>query len=325
MKTRQAAFTIIELLVVIAIIGILMALLLPAVQQTREAARRISCSNNLRQIGIALHLYHDLYGKFPPSAILPKGQKTDSWSPQARLLPLLDQQNLRRLIDWDVSYKLQPQVTKTRVPSFLCPDELGDRERPDGALTHFPLSYGMNMGTWLVYNPRTGGGGNGLASPNSGLDFAAIVDGTSNTIAFAEIKAWTPYLRDSGQPSRAGIPVPDQPAEVLRFGGQFKQNSGHTEWVDGRVHQTGFTGTFAPNTVVTLENASGVYDIDFTSAREGKQLGRLTYAAVTSRSYHPGGVQILLADGATRFVSDSIDLAAWRAQVSRHGGELDHP
>ena len=323
-RNRQRnAFTLVELLVVIAIIGILIALLLPAVQAAREAARRMSCSNNLKQIGLALHNYHDTFKRFPPSAILPRNATFDSWSVQARLLPFLEQANLEDLIDWNLPYGAQPNVTRMRVPTYLCPSETNDQERPDGALTHYPLNYGINMGTWFVYDPNTRRGGNGLASPNGWIRMANVTDGTSNTLAFAEIKAWNAYLRDSGNPNTAGVAVPANTATVVGYAGDFKTNSGHTEWVDGRAHQTGFTGTFPPNTAVPYLHSDGrTYDVDFNSSREGKTTDQLTYAVVTSRSYHPGGAQVLLTDGSARLVSETIELNLWRSLSTRDGGEV---
>lgn len=321
-KTRSAnGFTLVELLVVIAIIGILVGLLMPAVQAARGAARRISCSNNLRQIGIALHGYHDIYRQFPPSAILPKNAKFDSWSPQARMLPFLEAAQLSDLIDWNLKYKQQPQVARVRVPTYLCPSEIQDFERQSGDFVHYPLNYGINLGTWFVFNPATQAGGAGISHPNSRLGLASIRDGASNTLAFSEVKAWNPYLRDGGQPSVSAATVPTFPTEVVSYGGNFKQNTGHTEWVDGRAHQSGFTATFPPNTVIPLKRDGAMYDVDFTSSREGKTTDQPTYAAVTSRSYHPGGVQSVWADGSVRFVDGSIERQVWQALATRDGKE----
>jgi prepilin-type N-terminal cleavage/methylation domain-containing protein/prepilin-type processing-associated H-X9-DG protein len=322
LRTHRPAFTLVELLVVIAIIGILVALLLPAVQAAREAARRMSCGTNLKQIGLALHNYHDTYKAFPPSALIPNGATADSFSPQARLLSFLEQENLQDLIDWNVSYAAQPVVTQQRIATYICPSEIADRERPDGALTHYPLTYGMNFGTWFVFDPASRSGGNGIAYPNGRINFASVIDGTSNTLAFAEVKAWAPYLRDGGTPNGLGVPIPTTPAQVVGFGGSFKANSGHTEWVDGRTHQSGFTGTFPPNTKFIYASGGEDYDVDFNSSREGKTTDQTTYAVVTSRSYHPGGAQVGLVDGSVRFASETVDLSVWRGYATRDGGEV---
>ena len=114
----------------------------------------------------------------------------------------------------------------------------------------------------------------------------------------------------------------DDVADVVALGGNFKLDSGHTEWVDGRAHQTGFTATFPPNTKVILANAGGVFDVDFNSSREGKTIDQITYAVVTSRSYHPGGVQVVFADGSGHFIDEAIDVFTWRALATRDGGEV---
>ena len=282
----------------------------------------MSCGNNLKQIGLALHNYHDTYKVFPPSALLPANSTFDPWSPQARLLAFLEQENLQNLIDWNLSYSTQPNVTMRRVATYICPSEVGDRERPDGALTHYPLTYGINLGNWFVYYPTSRTGGNGIAFPNGRVNFASVTDGTSNTLAFAEVKAWSPYLRDGGSPTNPGVAIPSTPAQVVTFGGSFKANSGHTEWVDGRTHQSGFTGTFPPNTQFIYNSGGQEYDVDFTSSREGKTTNLSTYAVVTSRSYHPGGAQVGLVDGSVRFAAETVDLSVWRGYATRHGGEV---
>jgi len=316
---RSGGFTLVELLVVIAIIGVLVALLLPAVQAAREAARRSSCGNNLKQIGLALHNFHDAHRKFPPSSNLPSSGLGDGWSIHANLLPQLEQQNVRNLVDLTTSYSSQPLVTQFRVPTYICPSEVNDRERPDGALTHYPLCYAVNLGTWLVYNPTTKAGGSGVVYPNSRTGMSSVTDGTSNTLAFAEVKAFNPYFRDG---NGAAAAIPTSTATVLGYAGDFKTNSGHTEWVDGRANQSGFTTTFPPNTKVIHSTGGVDYDADFTNAREGKTTDQITYAAITSRSYHPGGVQTVYVDGSVHFVPETINLATWRALGTRNGGEV---
>ncbi|MFQ5731397.1 MAG: DUF1559 domain-containing protein [Planctomycetaceae bacterium] len=316
--SARRAFTLIELLVVIAIIAILIALLLPAVQAAREAARRTSCRNNLKQIGLALHNYLDTHGRFPPGGTYPRGVAAASWSVHARLLPFVEQANLENLINWGLSYDGQSSVRGVRVPTYLCPSEVNDRARVSGSGRDYPVSYGANYGDWHVFNPLSGAGGAGMFFPNSGLKPRDATDGLSQTLAFAEVKAFTPYLRDGGTP---GGGRPSSPLDVSSLGGNFKTDSGHTEWVDARVHQTGVTTVFGPNTIVPHSTGGQTYNIDYTSSREGRTLNQITYAAVTSRSYHTGIVNVLLMDGSCRSVSENINVAVWRRLGSRNDGQ----
>jgi prepilin-type N-terminal cleavage/methylation domain-containing protein len=320
-KARNA-FTLIELLVVIAIIAILIALLVPAVQKVRDAAARTHCLNNLKQIGLALHNHHDSLKGFPPAGAYPGGATGDAWSMHARLLPFLEQGNLYGTINFNLSYAVQPDITQMRIATYFCPADPGDKPRPDGALTHYPLTYGANLGTWMVWDPATGQAGDGAFTVNSKTRMTDMIDGTSSTLAFAEVKAWRPYLRDGGTPNGLGVPPPNDPAAVAAYGGSFKTDSGHTEWTDARVHQTGFTTVFTPNTRVDYTSGGVLYDIDFNSSREGKTTNRTTYAAVTSRGYHTGVVNVLLMDGSARSVANGITLAAWRALGTRDRGEV---
>jgi prepilin-type processing-associated H-X9-DG protein len=287
----------------------------------------MSCSNNLKQMGLALHNYHDTFGKFPPSGVYRKNAPSSAWSVQARLLPQLEQANLQQLIDWRLDYSAQGNVCRTRVPTYLCPSEPKDELRPDpkpadAAFAHYPLNYTVNMGEWFIFNPQDGSGGTGLFAPNGRTNFASVTDGTSNTLAFSESKAWTAYLRDGGNPNALNAAMPALPSDVADLGGSFKADSGHTEWVDARIHQTGFTTTFVPNTRVPYLSGGRTYDIDFNSFREGATLANLTYAAVTARSHHPGGVNVGLTDGSVRFMSQTIELSTWRSLGSRSGGEV---
>ncbi len=321
LNAKRLAFTLIELLVVIAIIGILVGLLLPAIQAAREAARRMSCGNNLKQIGLALHNYESAFNSIPPSMCMNfDGSEYGEWGPQARLLPYIEQANLQSLIDFTKTYKVQPEAIKTRVPVFLCPSEVNDRQSAADGLVQYPLNYGANMGTWLVFDPVTRRGGNGVFLPQSRARFSEVIDGLSNTLAFSEVKAFQPILKTGGTPPTL---LPSDPTQVSVFGGSnFEEDNGHTEWVEGRVHQDGFTATFGPNTKVPHLESGRTFDVDYTSEEEGDSTTDSTFASVVSRSYHDGLVTCVLMDGSVHTVSNFVDLKIWRNLASRNDGEV---
>ncbi len=328
MKTQKSGktsgFTLIELLVVIAIIGVLVGLLLPAVQQAREAARRISCSNNFKQMGLALHNFENSQRHYPVAFEQDNaGNQISDWGVSAQLLPFIEQADLgsevRSAIASSTSYSTKivngRYLCSYRVNTLLCPSEIRDEVRISGGLEkYYPTNIGWSRGTGQILPAGSGNGAFGVNQKSKPRDFR---DGLSNTLAAGEKKAYTPYMRDGG-----GLQtVPALSATDLSgLGGSQKDDSGNTEWCDGRAHQDGLTTTFPPNTVT---KNSGHPDGDFTSQREGKGSNAVAVAVVTSRSYHNGGVcNGLMMDGSTRSFTSTIDGATWRALGTRNGGEV---
>ncbi len=336
MAAPKRGFTLIEVLVVIGVIGMLVALLLPAVQSAREAARRAQCLNNLKQTGLAVLNYQTVNSAFPPSFCIRPGTtlgtNNGSWSIHGRILPYLEQGSAYKRIRLDVPWdaQLDTGVPTMRTPTYICPSEVNDMVRVDasGSPLTYPQNYGFNFGTWLVYNPATGQGGDGAFHVNSNLGPASFTDGMTNTLCAAEVKAFTSYFRNTADP---GPNAPVSPTMLAPFasGAQFKlgpkvnDNTGHTEWGDGRVHHSGITTVFTPNTFVAYQHRDGqTYDIDYNSQQEGRSATQPSYAAVTARSYHPGIVQVLFMDGSARPVNNTITLQVWRALGTRSGREV---
>jgi len=310
MPRLRNGFTLIELLVVIAIIAVLIALLLPAVQQAREAARRSQCKNNLKQLGLAMHNYHDVYSVFPPAGVwllkATEGTEVANWSLQSRLFPYLDQANMTNLINFNYGYKDVPPgvqnevVANTKVAVFLCPSEPNSQQKDSG---RWPLSYGANMGRFFVWNPANGQFGTGAFGPNSRTSTRDITDGASNTLMFSEVRSYQPYVEDTSMTAEAGLPSDLSIAS---------SKTAHNEWCEGRSLQQGFTTLLGPNSHAT----------DFLTIKDSKDATTITNAVITSRSTHVGIVNAALVDGSVRSISSNIDVTTWQNLGARADGQV---
>lgn len=331
---QRRGFTLIELLVVIAIIGILVALLLPAVQAAREAARRTQCKNNLKQMGLALDNYQSSNRVLPPSVVLRASGTTllwsNGWSVQARILPFAEQGPLFNSINFNISYEdpsSQPVSSQT-LSLFLCPSEIKTERRLDAGQYFGVGNYGWCTGDWFVWGGWMSGRGN--RSPfgvNRFRRLAEITDGLSQTLFASEAKTYQPgqYCNSMSQianpdavPSPFADPYTVAP-EYINGSCWLRPDHGHTGWMSGWNHQTGLTTAWPPNKKI-LGGPNSDTDMDISGMAEEGYEGP-DFAAITARSYHPVGVNALFGDGSVRFVTSSIDPWIWRALGTVAEGE----
>jgi prepilin-type N-terminal cleavage/methylation domain-containing protein/prepilin-type processing-associated H-X9-DG protein len=316
MKHTRSAFTLIELLVVIAIIAILIGLLVPAVQKVREAAARIQCQNNLKQLGLALHNHHDSVGTFPMGRTYPNNLAVSGLS---RLLPYIEQDNTYKLINYNAGWSdpSNAQAVGTPVKVFQCPSDGHPSAPPGTAITNYRMNEGTSLAMWYGATDPSGvntslPAPNGVFYVNVTYRIADITDGTSNTAAFSEhlvgdfSQAVATEKGDTFQPGTHPT-TPDQAVadcaaiDIHNLSYQGYSNVGGP-WLYGYHSTTSYWHSGPPNSRSCMFPPSRIM--------------------TTANSNHSNLVNVCLCDGSVRSVNNGIDIATWRALGTRNGGEV---
>jgi len=367
---RRKAFTLVELLVVIAIIGVMVGLLLPAVQAARESARRMSCSNNLKQIGLAIHNYESTYRTLPPARMtpdyivsgnvqtsyttypntLPVGAWTGFRSIHTFILPFMEQTAIYDMIDFAAPTSVRMTLNGSPInvnyaayanaaALFICPSDpnTGRVITENNYRANFGGStpYGGAVDTTQNHIVNATSRGNGAFTIGLSNKFSDFTDGLSNTTVFSERNKGSGRAMASALPDRRFdvITSPNRRQGLIPANEIFNECLAYTpaisnfnfnsmgRWLDGSDFSNGWPFGFYSATLynhVAPPNWRG-FDCGNWSAiidAPGE------HGIVSARSMHPGGAQVTMGDGSTRFVTESIDVMTWRALGTRAGGEV---
>jgi prepilin-type N-terminal cleavage/methylation domain-containing protein len=333
----RRGFTLIELLVVIAIIAVLIALLLPAVQAAREAARRMQCVNNLKQLGLAVMNYESNNGSLPPAGCLAGAIPVNNFSMKARILPYIEQVSLYNSLNMTYAQETPHNATNlwTVVNAFICPS---DSNIPSGTYSTNGItqqmgytSYPNNLGTIFTNNGGQYDGPFyviGLTTPPTilrpygpTLTLASISDGTSNTAIWSEMVRGKNGTTSLG-PNQAYLMSMTLTNKTYYSPQTFQANctaaplkpifdfKGRIWGTDYSVQGGGYSHVYPPN-----------YKACFSASESSTQPAQY-YTVVGTSSFHPGGVNVASLDGSVRFVKNTVNITTWWALATRAGGEV---
>ena len=288
---KRTAFTLVELLVVIAIIGVLVALLLPAVQYAREAARRTECRNNLKQIGLAMHNYHDTFGRLPPGWI---GATDDpasptGWSWASMILPQIEQGPLHARIDFGVATAAPSHADERTVviAPFLCPSDGNEETWEHDGIAFARSNYVGSFGTFAIEDAPAAG--DGVFYRLSKTRFASITDGLSNTLMVGERNSEVDFS------AWAGVAAIEEPFARVVGSADHPPNKEHAHDED--------------------EHPSGDDDDDHDHDHEHHHFDDFS-------SNHATGAHFSMGDGSVQLITDQIDEVVYKALATRSGGEV---